>query len=90
MGLVVPRHVGLSTQTRDRTRVPCIGRKIPNHWTTREAPQFSFFVCVFKNAHNIKFTLLAIFKYTVQWCQIVFTIVVHPSLSSIPLTLFLL
>ena len=35
-GLVVPRHVG-SSQTRARTRVPCIGRQILNHCTTREA-----------------------------------------------------
>ena len=34
MGLVAPRHVG-SSQTRDRTRVPCIGRWI------------LFFVCLF-------------------------------------------
>ena len=26
----------LSSQTRDRTRVPCIGRQILNHCTTRE------------------------------------------------------
>ena len=35
-GLVAPRHVG-SSQTRARTRVPCIGRQIPNHCATREA-----------------------------------------------------
>ena len=32
-----PRHVG-SSPTRDRTCVPCIARRILNHWTTREAP----------------------------------------------------
>ena len=37
-GLVAPRHVG-SSQTRARTRVPCIGRQILNHCTTREARQ---------------------------------------------------
>jgi len=26
------------SQTRDGTHVPCIGRWIPNHWATREAP----------------------------------------------------
>ena len=36
-GLVALRHVG-SSQTRARTRVPCIGRQIPNHRATREAP----------------------------------------------------
>ena len=40
-GLVAPRHVG-SSQTRARTRVPCIGRQILNHWATREAPKFYF------------------------------------------------
>ena len=32
---VAPWH-GESSWTRDRTRVPCNGRRIPNHWTTRE------------------------------------------------------
>ena len=35
-GLVAPRHVG-SSQTRARTRGPCIGRRILNHGATREA-----------------------------------------------------
>ena len=35
-GLVAPRHVG-SSQTRARTRVPCIGRRTLNHCATREA-----------------------------------------------------
>ena len=38
MGLVAPRHVGAS-RTRDQTRVPCIGRRILNHCTTREVPK---------------------------------------------------
>ena len=37
-GPVAPRHVG-SSQTRARTRVPCTGRQILNHCTTREALQ---------------------------------------------------
>ena len=37
MGLVDPRHVG-SSRIRDRTHVPCIGRRILNQWTTREVP----------------------------------------------------
>ena len=44
-GLVAPRHVG-SSQTRARTRVPCIGRQILNHCTTREAPK-QVFCCPF-------------------------------------------
>ena len=35
-GLVAPRHVG-SSWTRAQTRVPCTGRQIHNHCTTREA-----------------------------------------------------
>ena len=30
----------LSSPTRDRTHVPCIGRRILNHWTNREIPAF--------------------------------------------------
>ena len=41
-GLVAPRHVG-SSQTRARTRVPCIGRQTLNHCATREAPKLSYF-----------------------------------------------
>ena len=40
-GLVAPRHVG-SSQTRARTRVPCIGRRTLNHCATREAPMLIF------------------------------------------------
>ena len=37
MGLVALRHVG-SSQTRGRTHVPYIGRRILNHCATREVP----------------------------------------------------
>ena len=37
-GPVAPWYVG-SSQTRARTRVPCIGRQILNHCATREAPK---------------------------------------------------
>ena len=40
-GLVAPRHVG-SSQTRARTRIPCIGRQTLNHCATREAPYLPF------------------------------------------------
>ena len=43
-GLVAPRHVG-SSQTRDRTYVPCISRQILNHWTTRELYLEALQVC---------------------------------------------
>ena len=35
-GRVAPRHV-VSSQTRARTHIPCIGRQILNHCATREA-----------------------------------------------------
>ena len=35
-GLAATWHVG-SSQTRDRTHVPCIGRWMLNRWSTREA-----------------------------------------------------
>ena len=41
MGLVALQHVG-SSRTRARTRVPCIGRRILNHCTTREALPYTF------------------------------------------------
>ena len=37
MGSVALRHVG-SSQTRARAHVPYIGRRIPNHFATREVP----------------------------------------------------
>ena len=37
-GLVASQHVG-SSQRRDRTHIPCIGRWILNHCTTRGAPK---------------------------------------------------
>ena len=45
MGLVALWHEG-SSRTRDRTRVPCIGRWILNHCATREVPFFSVFITV--------------------------------------------
>ena len=44
-GLVAPQHVG-SSRTRAQTRVPCIGRRILNHCTTREVPGKRFFKTV--------------------------------------------
>ena len=44
-GPAAPRHVG-SSQTRARTRVPCIGRQTLNHCATREAPQNNYFIQV--------------------------------------------
>ena len=40
-GLGAPRHVGFF-QTRDRTCVPCTGRRTPNHCATRQVPCIIF------------------------------------------------
>ena len=43
-GLSYPIVCGdVSSPTRDRTCVPCIGRWVLNHWTTREEPENVFF-----------------------------------------------
>ena len=47
-GLVALWHVG-SSQTRDQTCVPCLGRHILNHYTTREVPSIRFLKCLFFN-----------------------------------------
>ena len=41
LGLGAPQHVRFS-KTRDQTRVPCTGRRILNHWTTRDVPSINF------------------------------------------------
>ena len=46
MGPVAPRHVG-SSQTRARTRVPCLGRQILNHCATREAQKWHIFLTLY-------------------------------------------
>ena len=43
---VAPQYVG-SSQTRDRTRVSCIGRQILNPWTTREVLYCELLIQVF-------------------------------------------
>ena len=36
-GLVAPQNAALSSLIRDWTHVPCIGRQILNHWTTKKS-----------------------------------------------------
>ena len=53
--LVALCHVG-SSQARDWTHVPCIGRWILNHWTAKEVPiHFLFWFCLMRD--NLKITL---------------------------------
>ena len=44
LGLSAPWHVG-SSWAGDPTCVPCIGRQILSHWTTKE--NLGFFLCLF-------------------------------------------
>ena len=43
-GLSCPVVWRKSSQTRDRTRVLCVGRQIFNHWTTREVQFITFLI----------------------------------------------
>ena len=47
-GLIALRHVG-SSPNRDGTCVPCIGRWILNHWTTRKSIHLQY-MCLSKSA----------------------------------------
>ena len=51
MGFVAPQHVE-SSLNRDRTHVPCVGRWILNHWTTRRVQKwrevYAFICCLEK------------------------------------------
>ena len=58
-GLATPQHVG-SSQTRARTHVPCIGRRILNHCATREA-HFGEFCFSFSNCFRCKVRFLLFF-----------------------------
>ena len=62
-GLVAPRHVG-SSQTRARTRVPCIGRQTLNHCATREALLAAF---------KISFSLL-FYSFNIMFLRIDFNL----------------
>ena len=55
-GLVAPRHVR-SYQTRDRTYVPGIGRRILGHWTTREVRYKFKWSIIYKNVESLCCTL---------------------------------
>ena len=54
-GLVAPWHVG-SSRSRDRTHVPCIGRRILNHCATREVPMV-FFLWMLEQTKTVHFLL---------------------------------
>ena len=56
------RMWNLSSTTRDRTHVLCIGRQILNHWTIREVPVFSSFLQLL-----LLFFWLGLDLYSCEW-----------------------
>ena len=44
VALAAPWQLDLinNSSIRDRTHVPCVGRWILNHWTTKEVPELAF------------------------------------------------
>ena len=76
-GLVAPQHVG-SSGTRAQTCVPCIGRQVLNHCTTREVPNTKY---IYVQGHYeletkiySQYSVQPIEVQPIQWqvCQITF------------------
>ena len=59
-GVVAAGHVE-SSRTRDGTCVPCVGRQILNHWTTREVLEVLFWLLLFSQQNRINIENL--------WCR---------------------
>ena len=82
-GPVAPWHVG-SSQTRARTRVPCIGRQIPSHCATREAPLF------FLMSLSRSLSILFIFSKNELLVLLIFAIVFFVSISFTSALIFMI
>ena len=80
-GLVAPSCVG-SSQTRDQTHIPCIGRWILNHWTTREVQQFFF--CI-QNPTSASVTNYSPFCLSPQNCAPQVALQTCPNYQALPL-----
>ena len=65
-GLVAPRHVG-SSQTRARTCVSCVGRRILNHCATREVPEKCVFYFYLKTKGTLWSTQYFAFCHQHGW-----------------------
>ena len=48
----------LNSPTSDLAHVPCIGRQILNHWTTREVPKLITPLIVYKNLGFLSGTVI--------------------------------
>ena len=74
MSLVVPWRVG-SSRTRDRTRVPCDGKRILNHWATREVQFYHFLtglLAVQPSSFVTKMFLSPPPQHITEWSQAIF------------------
>ena len=77
VGPVAPWHVG-SSQTRARTRVPCIGRQTLNHCATREAPLLTILICISFIDNAIDHLFLCLFSICNYFpCKIPVHVFVH-------------
>ena len=63
-GLVATQNVG-SSWTKDQTHIPCIGKWILNHWTTRDV-QFAYFYLLDSSNSYAKFPTLALASMMVK------------------------
>ena len=59
----------LSPLTRDQTYIPCIGRQILKHWTTREV--LCFLIFFFFNLMLVYFCLCQVFVLSVYGLSLV-------------------
>ena len=59
MGIDAPRYAG-SSQTRDRTSVPCIVRWILNLWTTREAQTHGLLIGITHRVSGLEARVLCV------------------------------
>ena len=80
MGLTAPWHVG-SSRTRAQTRVPCTGRWILNHCTTREV-----LICLFLSLFDSQLS-----EFPGRFCPIMSVTLQPPTLAEVQLSqIFLL
>ena len=64
------------TGNRDQTHVPCIGRQVLNHWTTREVPEQRIFRALKNTLYDI--TMMDMSHYTSVQTQRMYNIKSEP------------
>ena len=94
MGLVAPWHVG-SSPTGAPTCVPCIGRRILNHWATREVLEWIFFKKIIFLSSQQPLSIRRFKSFSSGKCSYVIFLIISSlpcfliSLSETPTTLIL-